>query len=82
MTAPYSKREWAIEHGIPCPGSFGPRSDNGKTAREMQVGDSIFRTDFYAIESIRRAIYLLGGKTTRRKRFEEGVWGWRLWRTA
>ena len=81
----------SIDRDIPIPppakGTAGARTNHGRIAREMKVGESVFSPDPDLIEGIRRIIYDLGGKVMRRKRFEktkeypEGIWGVRIWRT-
>ena len=76
------KRDIFIERGIPCPGPKGPRTPGGTAAKNMVIGDSAFFQDKCDWETARKAIWSVGGKSVTRKRVEDGVKGWRLWRTA
>lgn len=74
------KRELAIERGIPIPGPKRPRTQAGVVGREMKPGDSVFTESSSEMETIRSAIYQVGGQASTRKTIENGVMGWRIWR--
>lgn len=76
-----------IEYGVPIPaeglrGPRGPRSRGGKIAAEMKVGASYFFENRSEWATARGYLRNKGFKTITRKREENGVRGWRLWRTT
>lgn len=74
----------SIEKGIPIPPAQKGRqlTDLGKEVRRMQTGDSKFFSLLKERNVARTLISQLGGKSCVRRVREDGVEGWRLWRTS
>lgn len=66
-----------IEANIPLP-QDRCRTEAGREAKRMSVGDSRLCANYNETMLVRKTIYALGGKSCQRK--VEG--GWRVWRTA
>lgn len=76
-------RELAIESDVPIPKKGPqPRTVGGRAAHKMKIGDSVFTEHRTEMETLRSALYSLGGKAECRKRVENNVSGWRIWRKA
>lgn len=58
-----------------------PRTDAGRLALALEVGNSHFFADRSAMVTARSLIYERGGKAAFKAAVENGVDGWRLWKT-
>lgn len=63
---------------IPPPYFYEPRSEAGRIAKAMDVGDSVLCDKPGDAQTIRGALKRLGRKPVLRKSAE----GWRVWRTV
>jgi hypothetical protein len=71
-----------VDEGVPVPKrKYLPRTVAGDAAMRLEIGDSVF-CNAAQRETVRQAIYKLGGVPLQRIEFRDGVKGWRVWRVA